>query len=745
MAASFTKYLPRKSYNTFGFLFLSMYIIFGFVIIGIASHIESQATLECDQYKDFETHCLTEYRHEFYPYSLPLYFLLIINFGTVLLFNIIYAYLVKRRVESFVDPSNTTENGDENESQTQPLLSVSQAAKDPKAYQYSDGHAVFMIYVLHLIFCHLAPLTGFAAMVLTSMDFPEQFQCPWPSKTAGISVANFTHQQRTINCTYSMGDESEDVAIAFIIVSFVFDAAAFMELGYLLCSTCNDRNFCTDIEFCCVYLLRKRKNIRELITNIRENISDDTFYLDDDFGGKRCSCRRLEDIYVNVMIQEGRALGTSHKGLQNRHKIYEAQFATRLVDKTTLKETADLFEPMPKKCPRTILVVGRPGIGKTLLTQNIFYQWKRQVSRFWHGKIVILIRFRTFNKGLTSLREMLRHSKGFNMSSADFNSFYEYVCLIPKNVILIFDGLDELNITDEWLTESNTVDSHNEVTHMLVIFKQLVKGELLPGVKVLTTSRPTAERIYKDLKFDREVEMLGFHKEQIKKYVETFCCNDTNESTKMWNFISESPELLSLCYLPVNSYIVCLTLKERIAKDEREAEGMTNVPRTITELYKRAIKILLYRHHLQYKNKEIPKDYMIAKLPERLQSELEKLKGIARYGMENEKMTFEFQTGDNFLAELSDCGLFNKLEDKRQNILCFLHLTIQEFLAALHVVDDMENVESFLSEHIDNPKWHLVIQFVAGLIGDKISNVKEEKKRSYSERYYSKILIVNNV
>jgi hypothetical protein len=70
------------------------------------------------------------------------------------------------------------------------------------------------------------------------------------------------------------------------------------------------------------------------------------------------------------------------------------------------------------------------------------------------------------------------------------------------------------------------------------------------------------------------------------------------------------------------------------------------------------------------------------------------------------------------------------LEDKRQNFFCFLHLTIQEFLAALHVVDDMENIGSFLSEHFGNPSWHLVIQFVAGLIGDKIRELKEERNVS---------------
>ena len=190
--------------------------------------------------------------------------------------------------------------------------------------------------------------------------------------------------------------------------------------------------------------------------------------------------------------------------------------------------------------------------------------------------------------------------------------------------------------------------------------------------------------------------------------------------------IKESPELLSLCYIPVNSYIVCLTLKESIGVDEQEeVAGQNNVPRTITELYKRAIKILLLRHNLKYKDKPIPKDYIIAKLPEQLQNDLDKLKVIARDGMINDQLVLEFENSDEFVAELSDSGLFNKLEDKRQNFFCFLHLTIQEFLAALHVVDDMENVESFLSEHFENPKWHLVIQFVAGLIGDKIRELKK--------------------
>jgi hypothetical protein len=181
--------------------------------------------------------------------------------------------------------------------------------------------------------------------------------------------------------------------------------------------------------------------------------------------------------------------------------------------------------------------VGRPGIGKTLLTTKILHEWKQQACDFWHGKTVILIQFRTFNQGKTSLREMLEYAVGLDMSIADFNCLYEHLCLTPSDFVLIFDGLDELKIDHKFFAEKS-VNNPSKVG-------------------------PTAEHIYKKLSFDRKVEILGFHEKQIKEYVEKFCRNDMDKSTKLWNFIKQSPELLSLSYIPVNCYIICLTLKEK--------------------------------------------------------------------------------------------------------------------------------------------------------------------------------------
>ena len=730
--------IPHKRYNKFGWLFLTLFVSISAALIGIAREIDLKATLHCNPDKTLasdlstrkyiETQCLLKYAQEFLP-SLPIYVLIILNFGLVLLLSFFYPWWVKDRVESFADPPSATTNGADDESQ--PLSGISPAALDPMAHSSSGHYSVFTVYIMHLIFCRIIPVAIFATLLLTSWNFPVQYHCPWPIQTTSTPYANFNFSQRqntnrlsTIECTYSMGSKKEGVAIVVVTINLLIGFVAFMELAYLLLSSWKDDNLLTDLEFCCVYILRKRKRIRKVMKKIRENISDDIFYLHDDFGEKHLSRRKLEEMYVNIIIQPGRESAWPFtRKFQHRHEIYDAHFKVP-VGATTLTKTSDLFKLIPKDHPKTILVVGRPGIGKTLLTKKIFYQWQQQAIKFWHDKMVILIRFRNFNKdmGKTNLREMLRHSDGLNMSTADFNSIYEYICLFPNNLILIFDGLDELKINEESLTESKPVNSHNAVTHILQIFKQLVKNELLPGATVLTTSRPTAEQVYKHYEFYCNIEILGFHEKQIKEYVGKFCCNDIQKSSKIWHLIKASPELLSLCYIPVNSYIVCLTLKESI-----EADGQSNIPKTITELYERAIKILLYRHHSKYKDKDPPKDYIIANLPDELQKDLDKLKKIARNRMIEEQLIFEFRSDDESFAELEDCGLFNKLEDKRKNIFCFLHLTIQEFLAALHVVDDMENVESFLCEHIYNPKWHLVIQFVAGLIRDKMTELKKEK------------------
>ena len=349
-------------------------------------------------------------------------------------------------------------------------------------------------------------------------------------------------------------------------------------------------------------------------------------------------------------------------------------------------------------------------------------------NEFWHDKVVILLRFRVLNNKTVTLREMLGYGDG--LTTTNFQTVYEFILLNPSNTILIFDGLNELTVNNELFSPCTETIGSNEKMTVFSIFKLLLHGKLLPGVTVLTTSRPTSDHLFPLLNFEKIVEILGFSNEQIKTNVTKFCNNHNTEFEQIWAQIEQLEGLQSLCYIPVNSFIVCLTLKNRIERAKQMGESsQESIPKTITELYKRAVKVLLYNHHPIYKlpGKKRPKDYLNKPFAAELESDLLKVKQFAKDGIDKEKLIFELDSSETD-NEFVNCGFFSQLEDRKRDSFCFLHLTLQEFLAALHVVDDLNNVPNFLETSFENPKWNLVIQFVTCLVGDEIGKEDIESK-----------------
>ncbi|XP_046841901.1 NACHT, LRR and PYD domains-containing protein 12-like [Xenia sp. Carnegie-2017] len=222
------------------------------------------------------------------------------------------------------------------------------------------------------------------------------------------------------------------------------------------------------------------------------------------------------------------------------------------------------------------------------------------------------------------------------------------------------------------------------------------------------------------MKFTRTFEILGFFEDEIKVFEEKFCHEDRNIADRILNKIENSLELRSFCYIPINTKIVCMTLKECFANDENCS------PKTMTELYNRAIKVLLWQSHPLLRGKTTPKDYLTIPLPSKLDNDLQEIKHVAMEGLNNGHLIFERDTNSNF-ENLENSGIFNKICDKK-NLYCFLHLTLQEFLAALYIVDDWQNIGKFLDDQAKDPKWHLVIEFAAGLVG----NIKKKTGKDIS-------------
>jgi hypothetical protein len=213
------------------------------------------------------------------------------------------------------------------------------------------------------------------------------------------------------------------------------------------------------------------------------------------------------------------------------------------------------------------------------------------------------------------------------------------------------------------------------------------------------------------------VEIIGFTRDKIEEYVSRFCNNNntSDRKTKIWNHIKSSSELLNLCYIPVNCFIVCVTLSGCLSDPRNETGAL---PTTLTELYQTAIDHFEKHHHRNADGDSTAHEA------------LKQLQRLAFLGMESGQLVFNQPL---FNEKMKKSGLLNSLSNPifpLRTQFCFIHLTIQEFLAARHVTETRAppEIKKFISDHVKSGKWHLVLQFIAGLLGKKIKNFDKEYK-----------------
>ena len=423
----------------------------------------------------------------------------------------------------------------------------------------------------------------------------------------------------------------------------------------------------------------------------------------------------LDELYIDVIIHTERAQHVFPKEMK-RHEIFDVYMEVP-ESSTQLKKITDLFDRNQDtkwKFPRTILVVGRPGIGKTVLTEKIMRDWAKGIDKFYRDKIVFIYKFRSFTtdqfKNL-SFKKFLRYGTcGIKLSEQKFESIFKAILNEPRKAIFIFDGLDEFNSdVKPSIEQSQTLPSdHDDEMSPMTLFIKLAYGNMLQGATVLVTSRPTAPDFYSKLSFERSIEIIGFTRAKIEEYVSRFCNNINRDDlkVKIWNHIQSSSDLLNLCYIPVSCFIVCVTLSGCLS-DPRNDTGA--LPTTLTELYQTATD-----HFATHHNRNLDETSS--------EQMLEELQKLAFQGIERGQLVFNKKSFNELMKR---SGLVNSLSNPVfpiQTQFCFIHLTIQEFLAARHMTETLtaDKIEEFISTHIKDAKWHVVLQFVAGLIGQKI-------------------------
>ena len=433
----------------------------------------------------------------------------------------------------------------------------------------------------------------------------------------------------------------------------------------------------------------------------------------------------LDEIYIDFFIHEGR-VNVHDLIAGDREKRLEVYPRRQPRENSQPPPPGDIFGAEKQK----ILVFGRPGIGKTMFSTKILRDWasnnlfKEAQKSLVDFRVAFLIKLRRFNSKQDekfSLRELLSHSE---YSKEDLTEeVWNYILGNPKEVLVIFDGFDEYSGKTKIDDESHSYrDNEQESMPIHFLFKKIASGDILRGATVLTTTRPNAASFMRTFNFDKTVELLGFTTEQVDEYVQKFTKGDDQKANTIKQHISNNLNLLSFCYVPVNCFIICSCLFQLLCKST--SPGL--LPTTLTKIYSIAVKYFYFRHGHSERVSTVEDNFLdpFKKLSSPVQLEFTRLGKIAFDGINGGKLIFESAE----VNKLESNGLFHRLPDTRDNPLaerreqyCFMHLTVQEFLAAKYLVDTLssEKLGKFVSDHIQDGAWKVVMQFVAGLLAEK--------------------------
>ena len=719
---SLKEYLLSKYFSSFGYVVAALHVPALVTFTAFTGHLRTseRRTFRCDV-ADCREDCLGEYDAQFNS-PFPLYGFVLLCFVPLLVVCIAYSWcFVKSRV-------------DEIEAAMKP------DPENPRPRPRVTTRRVFCCYFLHLLvrFVFGILFTVLQNFVFYAADFPAEFICLVCVVPAVLkpTVFNSTKLNATkadpspaINCDNPVGSDYATWGKGIWIVNVLFALLVFGEMCYLFARALNSNAFTFDSEFCLTHFFNKSRTpvtLPDSVFRLKGRFCEDSEYLEPLIasGSESKDNKAFDDIFVDLVICTGRAEHKFNYSLK-RHEIYDIYLKPQH-GAVTIKELEELFLPnKDTQDPRKILIVGRPGIGKSSLCTKLLRDWSNDKMLCDSHKtfdLFFVFQFRWFNgtaaETKISLKQLLSRVHPDEQIDSDM---FQYILDNPERVLLIFDGLDEFKHHSSCLEDEQgeAGNSPTEQMQFSALYVKLVKGKQLSGATVLTTCRPTVVQSVAGLTFNRTVEIMGFTPEKVHEYVRKHCVHNTETMNKIWMHISSNLELLSLCYIPVNSAIICSLLEKWITLAEQDSES--SLPKTTTQVYTGALRLFIFKHHPEFKGRPLTKDYLMgnAGFSETVEETLSKLGSLAKAGIEAGQLIFVSKE----VQGMENCGLLNRLPDcevspySYTSHFCFIHLTLQELLAAREIAKmSPSDLSDFISTNAEDPKWHLVIQFVAGLL-----------------------------
>ncbi|XP_073719052.1 NACHT, LRR and PYD domains-containing protein 3 isoform X2 [Misgurnus anguillicaudatus] len=376
----------------------------------------------------------------------------------------------------------------------------------------------------------------------------------------------------------------------------------------------------------------------------------------------------LNEIYTELYITESES-----GGISNEHEVRQIETQSR---RTTTEETPikcnDIFKPLPEqhKHIRSVLTKGVAGIGKTVSVQKFILDWAEEKEN-QDVHLIFPLPFREINLMKDKTLSLLDLLHLFFPETKEMEIFSD-----EYKVLFIFDGLDECRLSLDFHSSVRLYDL-NEPTSVDVMLTNLIKGNLCPSALIWITSRPAAADLIPSECVDRVTEVRGFSDPQKEEYFRKRI-SDESLSDQIISHLKSSRSLYIMCHIPVFCWI-SVTVLERMLSEAESQE----IPKTLTQMYTHFLIIQTNIKHQKHYEKKVKDEEMIFKLG---------------------KLAYEQLVKGNLIfydEDLRECGI-DVAEASVYSGLCtqifreefglyqgkvysFVHLSIQEHLAALYV------------------------------------------------------------
>uniref|UniRef100_A0A8C1BLK6 NACHT domain-containing protein n=1 Tax=Cyprinus carpio carpio TaxID=630221 RepID=A0A8C1BLK6_CYPCA len=423
----------------------------------------------------------------------------------------------------------------------------------------------------------------------------------------------------------------------------------------------------------------------------------------------------LNKIYTELYITE------SESGeINNEHEVRQIETQSRrAATEDTAIKCSDIFRALPgqDKAIRTVLTKGVAGIGKTVSVQKFILDWAEGKEN-QDVQLIFPLPFREINLMKDKKFSLSGLLNLFSPETKEIEIFSE-----EYKVLFIFDGLDECRLSLDFKSKVNLCNI-SESASVDVLLMNLIVGNLLPSALIWITSRPAAADLVPSECLHRVTEVRGFNEPQKEEYFRKKI-SKKRLAKKIIRHLKSSRSLYIMCHIPVFCWISATVLEKILSRAESG-----EVPKTLTQMYTHFLILQTnIKHEKDYKNKVTDKD-MILKLGKLAFRQL--MKGNLIFYDEDLRECGIAVTEASVYSGLCTQIFREELGLYQGKVYCFVHLSLQEHLAALyaHFSFTIKN-----RNVVDQPKLSLLSKIFNQ---KKYNSLSELHQRAVDEALQSK-------